>query len=415
MRLTLILLLISISASTLTAQRGLMKKANNAHLVEKDYEKSLTLYSRAVQKKPKNDMALNGVGMALYRLKRYKESLEVYNKAIQINKGNLTLYANRANTYFALKNPTLAMQDLNLVLELNPKDAISYSNRGMVKDGEKDYDGAIVDYCKAIELGLSNADVYNNRGVSYWKTGQLEKAERDYLQAISLDESYPQVYANYGALLLESFGRPHDAIPYFEKSFELGVDDCGMFFKLGFAFEAIGQYSLSEDYYSKAINENPKYGNAYFNRGAVRASLENYGGALEDYSEALKLDSLNTGVLTNRALLIYDKLGEYPKAISDLQRSISITESKGDEPAYGYNNLGYIQYKIKDLSSAQANVEYSIELDSLNSYAFRNLALIQIAQGELEQACLNTEKAISLGFIERFGDGILRIKNEACE
>ena len=56
---------------------------------------------------------------------------------------------------------------------------------------------------------------------------------------------------------------------YFEKGLEAGNN---------------GNHKAAIEYFSKAIELEPKYAEAYFNRGNAKFKLSNYTGAIEDFS-----------------------------------------------------------------------------------------------------------------------------------
>ncbi|MCJ8292482.1 MAG: tetratricopeptide repeat protein [Crocinitomicaceae bacterium] len=417
MKLFILVLLLVFNTPTLSAQRGLMKRADKAHFIEEDYEKSLKLFRKAAKSNPDNEMTLNGVGIALYRLGRLEEAIGCFDQAVAINPDQLTLYYNRANALQAIGKNMEALNDINFAIKNAPKKASYLNSRGVIHIALEDYESAILDCSQAIELEANFAKSYINRGLSYFRIKKYASAESDYLKAISIDTTFATAYINYGHLLYKN-NQQEEAIPYLKKSLSIGCEKyhaLWMLWMLAGCYESMEQYDLCENYYSEAIEMDTVYSNSYFKRGTSRAHRQDYEGALEDFNFALRLDSLHSGALTNRALLVNEKLGKFDIAIADIEKVIQIKIQAGQEAPFAYNNLGYILFKMNKLKEAQENVEFSIDLDSLNSYAFRNLALIYRAQGKQQLACVSAKKAISLGFIEQYGDGIIELKNEVCK
>lgn len=75
------------------------------------------------------------------------------------------------------------------------------------------------------------------------------------------------------------------------------------------------------DLYTKAIAENPNFLDAYINRGLVNNELGYYEASIEDYDEAIKLDSKCALAFNNRG---YTKFlqGNYDGALADYNRAI---------------------------------------------------------------------------------------------
>ncbi len=65
----------------------------------------------------------------------------------------------------------------------------------------------------------------------------------------------------------------------FKKLIEIALDK--VFYK---------DYAGAIDDYNKAIELNPNYAIAYYNRGGAKYDLKDYAGAIEDYNKAIELD-----------------------------------------------------------------------------------------------------------------------------
>ncbi len=52
--------------------------------------------------------------------------------------------------------------------------------------------------------------------------------------------------------------------------------------------------------YTKAIELNPNYNDAYYNRGSAKYEIEDYRGAIEDYNKAIKLNPNSDKAYYNR-------------------------------------------------------------------------------------------------------------------
>ena len=65
---------------------------------------------------------------------------------------------------------------------------------------------------------------------------------------------------------------------------------------------------MIEDY-NKALDLDPNYTEAYYNRGLAKDELQDYEGAIEDYNKALDLDPNDTYAYNNRELAL-QKLNE---------------------------------------------------------------------------------------------------------
>ena len=170
--------------------------------------------------------------------------------------------------------------------EAHPYLARAYAIRaGIKKDKKGDIKGALNDYSQAIKLRPDEGITYFGRGEVYFRLGQFQKAKRDFLKNEALNGAY------------------------FISSNFLG----GCEFNLG-------NYQSSIDHYSMAISLNPKFEEAYRNRGSAYGQLKEYGKAEADLSKAIELAPADPVGFKFRAL-VYLKLNNREKACTDLLRA----------------------------------------------------------------------------------------------
>jgi tetratricopeptide (TPR) repeat protein len=63
-----------------------------------------------------------------------------------------------------------------------------------------------------------------------------------------------------------------------------------VFFSKGNKIYDEGTYSEAMKYYSKAINKNPNYADAYWGRALCKYQLKDYSGAKDDFSKVVELN-----------------------------------------------------------------------------------------------------------------------------
>jgi len=141
---------------------------------------------------------------------------------------------------------------------------------------------------------------------------------------------------------------------------------------------AAGEYLESIKLYTKAIENYPTEDNylkaeAYYNRGINKRNLDNFTGAISDYTEALKLRP------------------DYVKA---------------------FNNRGYAKMQIDDYNGAISDFTSAINYDNYNSeftyMAFGNRGIAKLAIDQ--EGCADIKKAMELG-----SKSVTQIYNEYCK
>lgn len=176
------------------------------------------------------------------------------------------------------------------------------------------------------------------------------------------------------------------------------------YYKRGLAKSNLQDYRGAIADYTKAIELNPAYSdvyinrgnapahsNAYYNRGTTKNDLEDYRGAIADYNKSIELNPDFSDAYYNSGQAKY-RLQDYQGAIYDYSKAI---ELKPDFLAY--YNRGLNKFNLQDYRGAIADYNKAIELkpDYMQFYFSRGLA--KIAIGQKDNGCLDLSKAGELG------------------
>jgi Flp pilus assembly protein TadD len=118
------------------------------------------------------------------------------------------------------------------------------------------------------------------------------------------------------------------------------------------------------NYLNKAIQENPKFAEAYNNRGNAYRDLNQLQKAFADYNQAIRLKKNYVQAYNNRGNIYYD-LKKYKLAVNDYNKSISL------KPDYrmAYLNRGLAYHQLKNRTLACKDLQKACQLgdcDGLN-------------------------------------------------
>ena len=90
---------------------------------------------------------------------------------------------------------------------------------------------------------------------------------------------------------------------------------------------AQGKFKEAKEEFEKAIRLDPKYAEAYNERGRTYARKGHYDQAISDYTKAIEIDPKYALAYTNRGL-IHIKKGNKEKACSDWKRACNLGNCK---------------------------------------------------------------------------------------
>jgi len=117
------------------------------------------------------------------------------------------------------------------------------------------------------------------------------------------------------------------AIKFFTKAVQIDQYFTDAWYNRALAYSKLKEYSRAIEDYTKAIDLRPHFKMAYNNRGADKNELKDYAGALKDYTKAIELNSGYAKAWYNRGIVRMN-LQEYEKAVSDFTKAIEL------EPGY---------------------------------------------------------------------------------
>ena len=159
--------------------------------LEKDYNKAIEDYSKAITTDGRNTMAYFSRANA-----RLKMADFIRQPGLLPEQANLTINGKKADADQSQAEQILdyedVLKDYESVIYMNPKFIFAWFNIGNTKVKKKDYLGAIEAYSKAIELEPDYAEAYFNRGLTRIFLNDLNGGSLDLSKAgeLGLIEAY---------------------------------------------------------------------------------------------------------------------------------------------------------------------------------------------------------------------------------
>lgn len=247
-------------------------KRGNAYAKLKNHQRAIEDYTQAIRIAPNSDGAYLNRGHAHFDLKDYQEAIEDYTQAIRLNPDNAEIYFNRAKAHANLKDYQKAIEDYTQVIRLNPDDAETYISRGFSHSRLKDYQEAIEDFTQAIRLNPNNTDAYYVRGLARSVLKDDQKAIEDFTQALRIKPDFAEAKRSLADLK--------------DKQNRFQVRN---FVTEGHKKYDRGDYEGAIEDYSEAVRLDPDNAYVYSFRGDAHAKLKDYQRAIEDYTQYLKI------------------------------------------------------------------------------------------------------------------------------
>ena len=165
------------------------------------------------------------------------------------------------------------------------------------------------------------------------------------------------------------------------------------------------------EYYTKAIELNPKYSDAYNNRGILKQELGDKEGAMQDYNKAIELNPNDSELYYNRGILKKEQDDiDMEGAMQDYDKAIALNPNY----ANAYNGRGYLYLQVKDWPKAKADFDKAIELSPNDPNYLDSRADLFVAMEDYENAMKDIEKGLSLNPSEEVEKALMD-KKALCE
>ena len=108
-------------------------------------------------------------------------------------------------------------------------------------------------------------------------------------------------------------------------------------------------YEKAITHYTRALELNPNFADAYNHRGVVKANLDRYEEAIADFDAAIQIDPQDVDAYYNRGFA-KQSLGQNEEALTDFRRALALAQQQGDEEL-----ARHVETKIKDITVASAD------------------------------------------------------------
>ena len=228
------------------------------------------------------------------------ESIQTAILSVDVSQGNTTAsqWLARGNQLWRLRRYSEAIRAFDAAIKQKPKFIhLAYYGKGLALYWSGKYPEAITAFEQAVKSQPDFVPAWNQLSVVYRDSNQLDKALAAINQAIQLQPNNPNLYNQKLAILSD-----------------------------------LKRYKEAAAAINKAIELSPRAA-FYNNRGIVRSELGDKPGAIDDYTQAIKINPNLANAYVLRGIVYY-QLGDKQKAREDLQRAAQLFMAQGNTALY---------------------------------------------------------------------------------
>jgi tetratricopeptide (TPR) repeat protein len=259
----------------------------------------------------------------------YDCKIYYFTKAIQLNPKYVDAYLKRGNSYYDKKLINESLLDYKKVIELKTDSAEAYAQRGRICQIRNNTEKALEYFTKSIEINPNNPDtLYDRGGIYCCHLKNFASALADYKKSVQVDADFILGYIGIGLELrnTDKTGNFGIGLNEFNIAIETATKKIGKNPKDSESYYLRGFTSSLFKDYDKAIEDLSKANELDLNNAVIIYQLarqfyktEKYSQAIEMYSRVIELDGNYKNAFEDRAKC-FDALGEYDKAKDDRKK-----------------------------------------------------------------------------------------------
>ncbi|BAZ41939.1 TPR repeat-containing protein [Calothrix sp. NIES-4101] len=268
----------------------------------------------------------------------YESAIISYHGALklnnQLNYHNTEIYYKIAIAKYQFGDYEGAISDCLQVLKLNPNHIKAYQTIGLSRYQIGDCQGAIADFSQAIRINANYPFAYINRAYAYLKLGEHQAAIEDCTEAIKLNPNSHLLNnnslnnADFIDTIKKHLTNHQDFLRVFQEMSEMTSDNSvASKERANYRYE-IEDYEGAISDYTEVIKSDIDDINSYLNRAKARYAIGDKKGTLEDYTQALKINLSDADTYLHRGNLRWE-LGDTQGAMEDFKKATDLYNQQG--------------------------------------------------------------------------------------
>ncbi|XP_068120408.1 dnaJ homolog subfamily C member 7 isoform X2 [Hyperolius riggenbachi] len=376
------------------------KEKGNAFYVQKDYNEAYNYYTKAIDCASKNASYYGNRAATLIMLGKYREALEDAQQSVRLDDAFVKGHQREGKCHLTLGNAMAASRSFQKVLELEPNNEqtrqelknasalLEYERIGEADFTKRDFRKVVFCMDRALEIApachrfkilkaeclallgrypdaqsvasdilrmdATNADALYVRGLCLYYEDCIEKAVQFFVQALKMFPDHQKA-----RLACRN-----------AKALKAKKEEGNHAFKEGNYEQAYRLYSEALSIDPNNIKTNAKL---YCNRGTVNAKLKKLDEAIEDCTNAIKLDDTYIKAYLRRAQC-YTDTEQYEEAVRDYEKVYQTESTKEHKHLLKNAQLELKKSKRKDYYKI-LGVDKSASEDEIKK-AYRKRALM---------------------------------------
>jgi len=285
-------------------------------------DSTLNAINKSISDNPKDPALYVKRADYFVSLERMNDALADATKALELDPKNKQASISLSTIYVMVGKPQQSLDVLNNLIAVDPAFTEAYLKKAKLCLVMKDYEKCAEAVQKVFELDPYNADAYYLKGVALDENKESTKAVEAFQKAVLYNPRHYDALMQLGYANSES--NPAMAIDYFNNALKSIPDSPEAMYNLGMLYQENGNPDKALNIYAEMLKINARNKLALYNSGYINlVYLTKYKEGYDFFSRALDVDSLYVDAWYNRGYSA-ELSGDYAKARHDYTKVLEL-------------------------------------------------------------------------------------------
>jgi tetratricopeptide (TPR) repeat protein len=217
-----------------------------------------TFLQRAVRIDPENTAASLKLAEFNYIFRRYGESLDILNSILKKDDSNTQAWLMRGYIFKENGDTNQAVSDFQSALEANPEFYDANMQLGMIFQ-LRNNPICVGYFTNALMARPASEEAYYGRGLWYQEKGQFNQAIQDYSAILKINPKNKTAHFNLGYIHLVYLKVYPEAVKHFTRAIESDTTYAEAYFNRAMSYERLGNIVAAQSDFQSALTHRPGY------------------------------------------------------------------------------------------------------------------------------------------------------------
>ena len=258
-----------------------------------------------------------------YENEEFNDALKDIWITLEIDSTYAEYFVTQADIYLGMGKMQACIEALDKALELDSENLRAYIKQAEINIVFHNYKEALDNIDHALKIDELEAKAYFLRGVILLENGDTVRGIRNFQKAIDVDQDYFDAHLQLGMLYADKKNKL--AVDYFNNALNIEPKSREVNYYLAMYYQESGDYDMASQIYNAILNNEPDFYFALYNIGYVNlVYLQEFDQAVEYFTQAIEIDPEYADAYYNRGFA-YELLKDVENSKKDYKKTLELS------------------------------------------------------------------------------------------